>query len=304
LALSDFLFNASEVTDLIDGTVTTYQYGDINTDGTIMGFDASLVLIYASGGSTEPFVSMPWEDWRIAISDVDGDGSVTSMDGSYIMQYAVGIITEFPAESMKKSSIAAPEIEIVQEGNHLVFYANGPLYGFDLLSVKGIGFEKLGKPERMVDSWLIATNIKEGTYKAGLATAIAEEGRHAFMRVPAQLNTEEITFNMLLNAHAKSTTFKAGVTAVEELEGISGFRLFPNPVSDKLKMEFALKNAAKVSLKILDNKGSLITQLENTKLANGEHHYQWDCSEMPAGIYHVEFINGDQKTVQKVIVTK
>jgi len=44
--------------------------------------------------------TLPWEDWRIEVSDVDGNGVVEAYDASLILQFSVGFIDEFPVESL------------------------------------------------------------------------------------------------------------------------------------------------------------------------------------------------------------
>jgi hypothetical protein len=80
--------------------VTEYQpvseIGDIDYNGEIETYDASLIMRYCVGiepGITAP---LPWGAARIYFSDVDDSGELTSYDAALILQYFVGIITEFP----------------------------------------------------------------------------------------------------------------------------------------------------------------------------------------------------------------
>lgn len=67
------------------------QYGDVNEDGTITSYDASMVLQYcAETGNTEEMV--------IGAADVDGDGNITAYDASLILRRSAGLITEFPQD--------------------------------------------------------------------------------------------------------------------------------------------------------------------------------------------------------------
>ena len=64
-------------------------YGDVNGDGKITSYDASLILQYVVGNIGENALD-------INAADVDGNGKITSYDASLILQFVVGNISEFP----------------------------------------------------------------------------------------------------------------------------------------------------------------------------------------------------------------
>ncbi len=66
-------------------------YGDVNGDGSVSAYDASLILQYVVGNITE-------NDIILSAADVDGNGSITAYDSSLILQRVVGNIDIFPVE--------------------------------------------------------------------------------------------------------------------------------------------------------------------------------------------------------------
>jgi len=94
----DYSGNASQMSEYISGG---YPYGDPDNNLEVEAMDASLVLQYfcllAPEGTT-----LPWEDWRIEVSDVDGNGVVEAYDASLILMFSVGYIDEFPVESLMR----------------------------------------------------------------------------------------------------------------------------------------------------------------------------------------------------------
>ena len=75
-------------------------YGDVDGNGAVESYDASISLQYFVGMDPIPLIDpLPWEPLRIMATDVDGNGAVESYDSSLILQYFVGIIDEFPAEN-------------------------------------------------------------------------------------------------------------------------------------------------------------------------------------------------------------
>jgi hypothetical protein len=70
-----------------DVTVTvSFKYGDIDEDGVITPYDASLVLQHVVGIIT-------LQGHLLKAADTDHDGFITPYDASLILQYVVGIIT-------------------------------------------------------------------------------------------------------------------------------------------------------------------------------------------------------------------
>ncbi len=74
-------------------------YGDIDNNGLVEAYDASLALIYSIGGNPLPLIDpLPWQEWRFVIADVDGNNEIQAFDAALILQYSVGLITTFPIE--------------------------------------------------------------------------------------------------------------------------------------------------------------------------------------------------------------
>ncbi|MDP8220125.1 MAG: dockerin type I domain-containing protein [Candidatus Stygibacter frigidus] len=83
--------------NIYDFELQRLLYGDINLNGEVESFDASLVLQYFC--LLEPQgMPLPWAEWLIEKADVDGNGAVEAYDAALILRYVVGLIDEFPAE--------------------------------------------------------------------------------------------------------------------------------------------------------------------------------------------------------------
>lgn len=82
--------------DISGGAVTveaaTYLYGDIDGNGEVDLYDATLIMRYAVGLIT-------LDDAAVARGNVSGDTLTDLYDATLIQRYAVGIITEFPVET-------------------------------------------------------------------------------------------------------------------------------------------------------------------------------------------------------------
>ena len=67
----------------------TSLWGDLDRDGRVDSFDASLALQYEVG-------LVGAEQINLAVADLDGDDRVDSFDASLILQFDVGLIDKFP----------------------------------------------------------------------------------------------------------------------------------------------------------------------------------------------------------------
>ncbi len=74
-------------------------YGDVDDNGEIGAYDASLVQRYFVQMFPGPAAPLPWQYWRQLRADVDANGAIEAYDAALILQYYVGIINQFPAEN-------------------------------------------------------------------------------------------------------------------------------------------------------------------------------------------------------------
>ncbi len=102
----DYLTFCDTITIDDDNTVFSFElqrllYGDIDLNGIVESFDASLVLQYFC--QMEPQgAPLPWAEWLLEKADVDGNGFVEAYDASLILMYTVDLIEIFPVEEMAR----------------------------------------------------------------------------------------------------------------------------------------------------------------------------------------------------------
>lgn len=77
------------------------------------------------------------------------------------------------------------------------------------------------------------------------------------------------------------------------------FRLYPNPTSGKLKIEFFYPQSGKI---LVENSGGVIIQSTDLNLKNREEFIDIDLSKYPPGIYFVHFITTDGVFSEKLIL--
>jgi hypothetical protein len=79
---------------------------------------------------------------------------------------------------------------------------------------------------------------------------------------------------------------------------------FPNPFNPLTTISFSLPAASKVSLKIYNTVGQLMTTLVDEQLAQGNHEFQWHALQMSSGIYFYTLTSGSFSQTKRMILLK
>lgn len=79
---------------------------------------------------------------------------------------------------------------------------------------------------------------------------------------------------------------------------------YPNPFNPTTTIEFQLKSAGKVSLKVYDMLGKEVASLTNQERAAGIHRLNFDASSLASGIYFYKLIANEFVATKKMIIMK
>lgn len=98
-------------------------------------------------------------------------------------------------------------------------------------------------------------------------------------------------------------------TIAETEQPNNALTVYPNPVSSSTTISFSIDQAKKVSLRIFDLNGRLITTLANEKMQAGAHEIKWNVNSVNgksllSGIYLLRIEAGDIKETRKIFVIK
>jgi len=88
------------------------------------------------------------------------------------------------------------------------------------------------------------------------------------------------------------------------IESDIALNVFPNPVSNSTTISFSLPKSEKISLKIFDVNGRLVTILSEQVFEAGENELVWNADDVCAGIYFFQFQTAENLQTVKLIVTK
>ena len=92
---------------------------------------------------------------------------------------------------------------------------------------------------------------------------------------------------------------------VTALAGISTqvkvFKVTPNPSSGILNVMLATENLSTLQLKVLDQLGKVVFELERNELSN-QHREQLDLTHLAKGVYFIQAISGDKTSSSKFVI--
>ncbi len=100
---------------------------------------------------------------------------------------------------------------------------------------------------------------------------------------------------------------EATPTTASTIDATHGsLKCFPNPFSDNLNLEYNLAKAvSKVTLKVYDNQGRLVTLSEQGEQLEGYYQINWNLSDLQGGMYHICLeIEGKCVKMERVIMLR
>jgi len=92
-----------------------------------------------------------------------------------------------------------------------------------------------------------------------------------------------------------------GNNSVEDIENLRAIAIFPNPTSNKVNIEFELKNNANVTIEVTDLTGKVIATKQIKNAHSGTNLVSMDSSEYARGIYSVSVKTNDSLSIHKLI---
>jgi hypothetical protein len=79
---------------------------------------------------------------------------------------------------------------------------------------------------------------------------------------------------------------------------------YPNPFNNETQIQYFLHQSGSVSLFITDLQGRVVTSLVNETQSAGQHHVQFNASELPDGVYYYTLVTATGRNTKKMIILK
>jgi len=313
---------------LCDGEICyTCMLGDMDGDGQITAFDASLVLQVVVGLRQMPDDEYPC--LTLANADVSGNGVVTAYDCALILQRAVGLIPEFPAQTNPAPSdnIQNYYVTLGDAQKHsgrlivpvIVDDASGVLSGeltlnYDSTRMKPVGASSTS----LTTGYSVLTNRADGQLLVTFAGANPLSGSGSLVNL--EFETLDGVFAQLPLTLAKVQINEKGITTIKsELVRIIPDKMallqnFPNPFNPETWIPYQLSKPNDVQIRIFNVSGQLVRTLSPGYQRAGVYADKnqaayWNgrnetSERVSSGVYFYTIQAGDFSATRKMLIAK
>ena len=323
ITLESAIFNTGEIPVLLNsGGVIIPDYGDVDFNGFVQAYDASLILKYLVD-----YIDL--STVQLFYANVSLDTTVSALDASLILQYVVGLIDSLPYDTTNGLLLASGNIGMengqIQAGQPVEV----PLHltnGDNILSFEGLitfnpehlTFNTLTWSE-LVDGFTIETNAEAGEIKFAGAGSLPDNQEGIFatllFTVNEDFSNDQTTVTIQRLRWNEEPVMEDVATATLGLLGINDnladipteFSLnqnYPNPFNPITTIKYGLPEESNVTLKIFNILGREVATLVNEHQGAGYHQISWDANVYSSGIYFYRIQSGNFLKIRKMILMK
>ncbi len=224
----------------------------------------------------------------------EGDGEFSA--GTFIYDY-MGIKKYVAQTKADDGGQGVPQLDVVPDNGFCelspVLWTYTTMWYVDALAItdNAVGIYKLGPTDYVYNPFYAGVFNKKDLGK--LMTFTFETAR-----LDSQDNTDELFYEVL-------EAFRTIVDDVEDpLFENSSVSIYPNPVSDNLKIDYSLLQNSNIKISFTNINGEVIyTQNEGNQL-KGRHISVINLNSLNSGTYFVNIIANNQAVAKKLIVIK
>lgn len=329
LDFSSVVFNSGLVpADTVNGWVKLEQVnlGDVDLNGTVQAFDASLVLQYLTLPGGIPLSSLQQRN-----ANVTTDNTISALDASVILRYVTGIVTSFPYGGSGAAAGAATMTDLQSSPGSLVeipvrFTNGNNIYSFEgsfnfdetLLEFNSIQWQpvvasffkesrRIGRKIYFAGAGLDKLNNIQGEVIAKLYFTVKPN--------PAQNHTQVTLEKFRMNENpVVLNSASSGVSIITGVENETGVPVeyalgqnFPNPFNPSTTIKFAIPAEGRVVIQLYDIMGERVAVLLDETKNAGYHSIQFNTSDingLTSGVYFYRINAGSFVETKKLMLMK
>ncbi|MGA2623169.1 MAG: LamG-like jellyroll fold domain-containing protein [Bacteroidota bacterium] len=287
-------------------------YGDVDGNGQVQAYDASLVLKGLVGIDTLGCQAL-------ANAIVNCDTALSAYDATLILQNVVGLVTLPHCVSALASGTLTAE-NVASAGGGFVDVPLVLSNGSNIFSFEGEISYDISRLEFKSITWAPTLNSFSPIYKDNVgivkfAGANSQEDGHTgifatlHFKFKYQGATDTVKVrNLRWNGKPANTYLRIPMDVPSTGKALpKEFRLeqnYPNPFNPATSIRFALPKSSYVTLKVFNLLGQEVGALVNGELQAGYHDVTWDASKMPSGMYFYRIQAGRFVETKKLLLMK
>jgi hypothetical protein len=291
------------------------HYGDVDENGFVQAFDASLTLRHLAHVDTLGCQAL-------TNANVSNDLTVSALDASLILMYVVGLIDRLPYDTtivatgniaMAGSTVSQGDtVEIpliLSNGNNIVSFE-----GLITFNPSDVSFSHI-LWSSAVNGFTIASHLRDGELHFAAASTTQNGSAGIFARLifvgiqtsgQTQVSLRRLRWNEgpVMENVATATV----ITSVDD-PGThpAEFLLeqnYPNPFNPSTVIRYSLPVAGFVSLRVYNVLGQEVQTLVNAELDAGNWEAVWNASGQPSGVYFCRLDVDGFVQARKMVVVK
>ncbi len=295
--------------------------GDVDLNGVVQAFDASMVLRYLTGTVT-------LNEEQLGNAEVTNNNQITSADASTIAMYVAGLIPALPWGNFPQAAGTPVMNDLNSQYGQQV---EVPVYinsRDDLYSLEGrleydasvFNYAGLQLNPAFANALKEVRN-EDGTVKFAVAALNEVEFPTGEPVMKLLLNytglghnnTSEVSLAMIRineNIHlfnAASSTIHI-VTGIEDAGTLPGdFALmqnYPNPFNPATSVKFSIPERSFVTLEVYNASGQRVATLLQGEREAGYYNASFNATDLPSGLYFIKMTAGKFTGVVKAILLK
>ena len=288
--------------------------GDIDSNGIVQAYDASLVLQEVVGLITV-FVPGSISYWA---ADVNQDGMIGAYDASWILSNVVN--GKLPDGTLPKAmstggALVFGDIQKVQNSDcmNVPVYLSNPqnvLSAYLEININEKDFELKNVSGKLPDGWMMVNNYSANKLRIALS-GIKPVGQGNIITISLRNKDKnsrgQIFATGLLNDNLNSDP---GALVVNNIPMDFGMdQNYPNPFNPNTKINYRLASKVKVSLEVFNMLGEKIKTLVNSEQEAGFFSVNWDgtndySKKVSSGIYIYRLSAGKFVSIKKMTMVK
>lgn len=298
------------------------DYGDVDVNGIVQAYDASLILKELVGYDTL-FCQ------GTANADVSLDSTISSYDASLILQYVAELIDSLPyIEQLNADGIISMEENINYIQGELI---NVPVHLNNVSNIISFYSELSYDPAVLqfvdINEWSSgfegftkSTNSFEGIIKITGADSVpnAEDGLMMNLRFSVVADNLPDSTKIFLNTNRwneNEPQFNITESTIDFLTGINEngnsipieyvlYNNYPNPFNPATTIRYGIPEDSFVKLTVYNTLGEEVKSLISEYLPAGFYSIEFDASNLPSGIYIYRIKANDFLDTKKMILLK
>ncbi len=91
---------------------------------------------------------------------------------------------------------------------------------------------------------------------------------------------------------------------VEELTSVEGLRMFPNPVSERMTVNFNMNEADFLQVEVFNTLGQRVQTVAGDQFATGLHTLEVNAQELNSGVYFLRMRSGERELSRRFVVNR